>query len=195
MRLKARYITLIMAGFAIPVAMAAVRTAVLPVVEIRWPTRIAQLPPDTLQEGTELALVYIGSSTCVWCQSEELPGYIDNIRMSLAERASQLRSGFVAIGVSVDTDVERGLRHLREIGPFHEVSTGRRWLNIGALKYVWNEYRGRLATPQILVIRRTITRGQSQSVSRGELLVRRIGLGAIGSWSSAGAPVPIGESD
>ena len=190
MPLKAWHATILIVGFAIPMAVAAGRAGRLPAVDIRWPAQELQLPPDTVQDGTEIVLVYIGSSTCVWCQAKELPEWMSQIRTAVAAQADLAGHAFAAVGVSIDFDVPGGLKHLRDLGPFHEVTTGRRWRNIGALKYVSEEHVGRTATPQIVVIRRSVKRFGSPSITRGDVLVRKVGLTDIGAWLARGAPLP-----
>lgn len=189
--LKVWHFAVVLTGFMAPLVIGAVRAGHLPTIAVNWPAREPRLAPDTLTDGNEIVLVYIGSSTCVWCQVEDLPTVISDIREAVGAQATRANNGFAAIGVSIDSDVGSGVAHLQKVGPFHEVSAGRRWRNIGALKYAAEDYVGRLGTPQVVVIRRSIGKPGMPTFSEGEVLVRKVGLRELRSWLASGAKIPV----
>lgn len=142
--------------------------------------------------GPELMLIYIGSSTCRWCNAEELPPAIEELKDELRRKAEAENRSFVSVGLSKDADVESGLDHLRKMGRFDEIATGRGWLNGELLRYVFTTHPGKAATPQILVIDRTVAADPSTgySITDEQLVMRMYGLQRIVSWSQAGAPLP-----
>jgi hypothetical protein len=153
--------------------------------------------PDYRQEsGSELALVYIGSSTCTASNEDFLLSAIEELKLLMKERAKERDRSFTAIGVSVDWNVEDGVAHLRKFGRFDEIMTGRKWSNVGALKYIWEDIPGKGGTPQVLVIDRHFRVPSRQnevpgySISREELLMRKVGTKEIQQWLERDAPVP-----
>ena len=117
-----------------------------PSVSVTWETRAGYLPAS-ITDGAELAMVYIGSSKCGYANSEELPALLETVRELLLARSQKAGRSFATIGVSKDLDVEAGIRHLRKYGHFDEIMTGRGWLNIGLLKYVYEGFPGYSSNP------------------------------------------------
>jgi hypothetical protein len=110
--------------------------------------------------------------------------------------ASEKRISFATLGISADWDVNAGIAHLSAIAHFDEVMIGRSWQNAGVLKYVYQGFPGRPATPQLLIVHRTIGDTTDLSgyapymVSNESLLSRKIGLYEIEHWLNQGAPLP-----
>jgi len=152
------------------------------------------LAPTEMKE-TEILMIYIGSSTCGFCKDERLPGYISDIRTELWERvrssSPKNELSFFTMGISKDWDVEGGLNHLIEMGPFHEVMTGKSWNNTGLSRYVYENFPGEAATPQIVVTEReyySITGSITsyRGIKNERILTRKIGLDEIKEWSNNG---------
>jgi hypothetical protein len=143
-----------------------------------------------METGWELALVYIGSSACYWSNVESLPPLIQQVRLQLSKRAQAAGYRFASIGVARDRNVENGLQHLRKMGPFDEVMTGRGWLNVGVLKYVYQDLPGPALTPQLLVFRRLLYREETTGIRNEDVLVRKTGAGDIENCFDQGLPVP-----
>jgi len=152
------------------------------------------VPPETLEgryqpvyrqdEGTQLVLLFVGSSSCPWSNDPVLPQAIETLKLRLAEFSHAHGFGFRAIGVAKDWNLESGVRHLTRFGAFDEVSIGSNWTNTVLLDHLWE--RGITAsTPSISLFRQDLVlRGDSLGVSslfreeRALLLVRR-GLSEI----------------
>lgn len=163
-----------------------------PEIDIQW--RLPAIEADsyrvggTLDSGDEIALVYIGSSDCVWSNTPELVNLIQALKRDLQARAIKEPWEFVAVGIARDMDPARGITHLKRFGAFDEVMAGRSWANIGLLKYIYGDMPGRAATPQILVIARKFqSDGGHYGVLNERVLVRAIGLDEIKAWTSAGS--------
>ena len=153
------------------------------------------VPAASVATGAELALVFIGSSTCGPSNAEPLPGWIDGIKLQVREHARTRGAAFAAIGIARDRSAADGIAHLRRFGAFDEVIAGRGWLNTGMLRYVWEDLPGRAATPQVLVVERRIVDRSSPAAAEAvvadeRVLVRKVGLREIERWVAAGAPVP-----
>jgi hypothetical protein len=167
----------------------------IPRVSISWPLRDANeyQPRGVSQIGREVALVFIGSSSCSWSNVDYLPGLIEGAKVALARRADSLEYSFSATGLVQSTSTNAGAIFLQKFGQFDEVAFGRGWYNIGLQKYVYETFPGPPATPQIVVVERWLGAPPSRQITRERVLVRRIGAEAIEAWVVAGAPLPIGE--
>ena len=173
----------------------------VPVVEIKWPEVSAELPENLyapaheLVTGTELVMVYIGSSTCGFCNDPELPSMVESAKLGLQRKASNRGLLFSAIGVSVDWVVRDGSAHLAKFGIFDEIMTGRKWQGTGPHLY-FSRIPGEAATPQILVFTREVEGASPEyparrnRVSDGTLVVRIIGLQGIRHWLERELPMP-----
>jgi len=101
----------------------------------------------------EIALVYIGSSRCYFCNSKEFYKQIDYSKYLYSELARDLKINFTSIGVSIDWKIENGMSHLNKMGDFNELIIGNNWFNEAVFKYVGN-YSFEASTPQLLIILR-----------------------------------------
>ncbi len=166
-----------------------------PEISVEWEAGQARYTPSySAVDGRELAFVYIGSSGCAASNRPFLPETVKQLKLLIEEQARNRGRSFVAIGVARDWDVEAGLEHLEKFGPFDQVMAGRNWLNIGALKYIWEDVPGIAATPQVVVLDRRIEtpegRGAGYAIQDAHLLVRKVGTREIRRWLKRGAPLP-----
>lgn len=65
-----------------------------------------------LRPGKELALIYVGSSSCPWSNVPGLPEAVERSKLELQAEAEANGWGFSAIGVARDGVVANGLAHL-----------------------------------------------------------------------------------
>lgn len=168
----------------------------VPDINIQWDmpsTETDRYRPKTNRApGEELALVYIGSSNCSWSNGPELPGIIGHLKTTLRDRARDADRAFVAVGVARDGVAADGIAHLAKFGAFDEVLSGRGWANTGVQKYIYGAMPGEGATPQVLVVARSLDYELGHvSVVDERVLVRRVGSEEIVAWATAGAPVPL----
>ena len=144
-----------------------------------------------LSSGAELIFVYIGASTCGWSNVPELPGLMEQAKEAVWSAAEETGANFGSVGISRDRIVDRGLDHLKKYGRFDEISTGRGWVNMGMLKYVYGTMPGRAATPQLLVVSRVLSReGGQTNVLNERVVVRKVGFDDMRDWVEAGTPLP-----
>lgn len=115
---------------------------------------ISQL--SSVSQKTQIALIYIGSSTCSAANDENFSTVLVSLKKKLELYSTQNNLGFTSIGVSKDLDINDGLHHLSKILNFNEVSVGNNYANILINKYVWSEYSGKLdaAIPLIIISKR-----------------------------------------
>lgn len=148
-------------------------------------------PAQPAAPGTQLLLVFIGSSTCKYSSAADLAEMVEGAKMKVAAEAKQRGVGYKVIGVAIDSDFRRGVHFLKRFGYFDEVTSGSGRFNTAFVKYVYDEMPGEAATPQILVIERSITEKDGDvSVSEERLLRRVRGRAAIGRWTEGGAVLP-----
>lgn len=145
--------------------------------------------------GDQLLLVYIGSSTCGACNVEYLPQLVEDLKIMLEEKSQEYAFSFKVVGVSKDWVVNEGLNHLNKFGQFDEISTGSNWLNSAIIKYVWQDFLGDPATPQLVVVKRKMnnigTSGRNlYQVTDEEVILRKIGNREIEQWHKLKAPIP-----
>ncbi len=145
--------------------------------------------------GDELVFVVIGSSSCAWSNLPEVASLVREARDSVVVQAAARQMGVAMMGVAKDIVAERGIRHLQRFGRFDEVTAGRGWRNSGIFRYVYDAFPGPAATPQVLVIARTLERtGAEWTISQERVLVRRVGLTEIRRWVKGGVRIPTGDS-
>jgi hypothetical protein len=85
------------------------------------------------------------------------------------------------------------LAHLDKIGSFDEVSAGQGVLNLAAAHFISRDHRGMAATPQLIVVERTVRAeagGVDPTSVREQVLVRKVGVAEISNWLAANAPLP-----
>lgn len=159
---------------------------------VSWehPDRWQYVPSATSGSATELALVYIGSSTCTPSNDPGLPDVVEQLKIAIQRKAAEGGRSFAAVGIARDGDAESGLRHLRKYGHFDEVMAGRGWHNIGVLKYVYQGIPGVAATPQVLVVERRVVGGDSTAIRDEHLVVRKVGVQEIRNWLESAVPLP-----
>lgn len=194
---RAVYLFLGVALFGLAFLGAYAGTIPVPELSIEWeppPGESRYTPNYDAPEGRELAFIYIGSSGCAASNRLFLPGAIKQLKLLVQKQARARGRSFVAIGVAKDWNVEAGLGHLSKFGNFDMVMSGRNWLNIGALKYMWEEIPGKAGTPQVVVISRRVVKPEGKGASYGlrdpELLARKLGTKEIRRWLEHGAPLP-----
>ncbi len=129
------------------------------------------------EAGYEIALVYLGSSTCGWSNLPEVSRAVKDAKRLVAGRARDAGMRFSAVGIALDADASLGWGHLRKAGRFDEVSTGMGWANSGADKYVFGALAGPASTPQLLVVERLVNTGPDgrRKVESERVLARKGG--------------------
>lgn len=170
---------------------------------IRLPGVRATTPGDTNNyhptfartSGPQLVMVYFGSARCAWSNNKDLPALVERIKVSLARQARAHGWSLDAVGVALDWSWEEGVGHLRKMGEFDEVSAGYNWANASALRYFGDQVPGPASTPQIVVLRRTLSKPDFVSVfgyqvADEQIVARKVGFFEIARWASNDAALP-----
>lgn len=162
-----------------------------PKITVDWqPPGAGYVPAGLVLPGRELALVFIGSPTCVWSNQDFLPEALEKAKLGLAEQARSSGHSFTAVAAVKSTDFGAGIEFVRRFGQFDEVSVGRGWYNVAILRYVFEKFAANAATPQILVVEREVTGWPSRGYVGERVLLRKTGSGPIVDWVEAGLPLP-----
>lgn len=145
-------------------------------------------PKHEIPKGIELVAVYIGANDCVPCHDANMKNAFRKMKDMLAERSAKKGQRFAVTGVSLDWDVETGIKFLSDIGPFDQVIIGKNWTNNAALEYIWNDPSGQPAIPQIVIFQREVRETEGRiSMSGFRVLKRQFGAKGIINWISKGA--------
>lgn len=189
---RAVYVLVGLVTFSGTVAVGYFGLVPIPEVSIAWTyaRRGRYVSGARSEDGRELAMIYVGSSTCRWSNVDFLPDVIERLKLVVQRNAEMSGRSFAAIGISKDNLVQSGLRYIGRFGEFDEVMTGRGWLNIGILKYIHTEIPGTPATPQVLVVDRVVRRGsRGTAITDERLIARKVGADEIRRWLEQGAPM------
>jgi thiol-disulfide isomerase/thioredoxin len=144
--------------------------------------------PQELVDGNELVLVYFGATNCGPCREPSVKAAVMKAKSVFAERAAAQHRPYATIGVALDTDVEKGIKYLKSVGPFDEVSVGRSFDNSAVLALmISDDEDAMMGIPQLIIYERTIEhRSRTIVASAPKILVRVPGTG-IPVWVNAGA--------
>ena len=188
-------------GLSIPVIVAAAVCGVvmgtlglLPRPIVRWSIPLAEanafISDARLDAGEELMLVVVGSSTCRWSSTDDFVELVAEVRTAIRQVADQNGTALAIMGVSLDERPDDGVKYLGRFGGMDEMSVGRGWRNTAIGKYIFGSFPGRAATPQLLVIARTLTQhGGQWGFANERVLARKIGLLETRNWLAGGAPL------
>lgn len=144
---------------------------------------VAEPDVTLVRDGTELVLVAMMSSTCAGIQAPGFAEALETIRDHLRREAASAGHTFVTIGVATDWMLDDGVEVLRRFGPFDEILVGRGWMNSGIVKYIWTDFPGRAAVPQLVVVEREVMTGQFIEVSNARVRYRKASASQIIEWS------------
>jgi len=126
-----------------------------------------------IKTGSELVAVFMVASTCGASHNPDLPRLLDSIRVRLSARAAREGEQFVTIGVSLDDDAATGIEFLSHFGRFDAVIAGGGWAGPGALSYMIRDLHGDLAMPQLVLLSRAVTIGQTSITSSSDHVLGR----------------------
>lgn len=142
---------------------------------------------DNLKD--EIILIYLGSSTCIYCLSPKLNSSLKNIDYELKKIADELGLGYKKIGLSKNVHAMNGIQHLYDLQiDFDEISTGNGWRNLG-INYYTNIHQSINATPQIIITKRVYydsrTIMNEALTFKEKIITRFVGLENINKFNVA----------
>jgi hypothetical protein len=102
--------------------------------------------------GFRIKGVFIGSEDCVYCDTV-VHNRVNDVFATLHDVSTACGVDFLALGVSIDTDLQKGIRYLQKNVPtINEIMVGNSWLNEGSRKYLFERHRTIASTPQIILM-------------------------------------------
>ncbi|HET8701528.1 MAG TPA: hypothetical protein VFL97_07675 [Nitrococcus sp.] len=139
-------------------------------------------------------MIYFGALHCAWSNQPHADRLLESIKLRLSDVALNRGWTFEAVGVALDWNPDDGIAHLRSLGKFDEIATGYNWANGFAIQYFGDRLPGPKATPQILVVRRTLVVPDfvhtfNFKTAHESIVARANGVVAIRRWMRAGMPL------
>jgi hypothetical protein len=107
--------------------------------------------------GVQLALVYIGSSTCAGSNHPEMRRLLSSIQRQLGEYADEVGASFISIGAATDWRPERAYAHLTGLARFDEMVLGGNWANPAILATMWEAGNPTTIPAIAVVVRQVVT--------------------------------------
>jgi hypothetical protein len=148
-------------------------------------------PNNKNPNGVELIAIYIGAEFCGPCHDPQLKRAIGRMKIILADRAAKERQSFSVTGVSIDWEVEKGIKYLRSIGPFDEIVVGKSLFNQAASEFMWKDSSVSTVVPQLVLIQREVSYKDGRAIiSNYKVVDRHVGTTEIISWVNKGARRP-----
>ncbi|MTI87295.1 MAG: hypothetical protein FH748_04935 [Balneolaceae bacterium] len=118
------------------------------------------------ESANEIALVYVGCSTCGPANHPDMPKKI-NLLFTMVDSIAQANNiSFMTIGVSSEQNYKKGLKHLDFIyDRFDEIAIGNGLGNVALQKYIWENFEDHTAVgiPQVIILSRTYNSTQTQN--------------------------------
>jgi hypothetical protein len=145
-------------------------------------------PRLRLWKGDGVVVLYFTASKCGNCGSDSLQLAVERMKILLAERAKSNGLEFSAVGIAQDWDPMAGVEHLKKHGQFDEIASGNNWQGMATIHYLWRDHPGPPSLPQVVVIRRSLSRTPASMTFGADLvLLRKVGSIEILDWVARGA--------
>ena len=145
-------------------------------------------PNATRIRTHEYVVVYVG----VEGVDGAMAGLADTVRLAAARRIKGPGEAFKLHGISLDPQVDAGVRDLARVGAFEEISVGGNWTNSAVVRYLGGDFGPdpKASVPQVIVLERDIDdQIASLHVGPEHELARYIGTKEIWDWARQGAPL------
>lgn len=154
-------------------------------VAITAPTR----PNAAMVGWHEIIVVYVGVDGV----DGAMAGLADSVRLAAGRQPTGPGQQLVLRGISLDPEVDAGIRDLARVGSFNEISVGGNWTNSAVVHYFGGDM-GRAypkaSVPQVIVLERDVDNQiTSLHVGPERELARYVGAADIWNWARRGAPL------
>lgn len=147
--------------------------------------------PAPLDESIQkdVRLVFFGSPACAASTADRTAEVVGELKRTLNSELNDDEYTVSALGVSIESDVDKGYTFLPSFKVFDELITGNGWLNSGAVEYFWRQELTEPAVPQVLVLYREVQReGRFINVSEDSLLFKSLGIDELRRRLDSGQP-------
>ncbi len=164
------------------------------------PTTNPPSAPFASAHGRHLLAVTIIASDCGWSSHPSTMKAIGSVRRRLTAEHGERYAKVSVVGVVLDEDLETGMRFLRDIAgtelenAFDQLVMGGSWLNEQLMQLVWRNPAIEAATPQLILVERTVDTSAYESIGvigAGEDIIvgNIIGAGEIEEWIEQQVPI------
>lgn len=156
--------------------------------------------PFASANGTHLIAFVVTASECGWSNQPAVMDAIGALRTTIRSAHKESFAHVSVVGVLLDENLDEGLRFASDMGKgrldgaFDQLIIGGSWLNEQIVRMVWRDRVARAATPQVLVIQRSVnTQGyltDKRIFVEGDTVVANVVGGSdLLSWVSRGMPL------
>jgi hypothetical protein len=158
--------------------------------------------PYESSHGTHLVAYVVAASDCGWSRQPETLSAIRSLPATLRRTHGNRYKSIGVVATILDRDVSDGIAFVKTIAGeeklFDQVSLGGGWLNEHLLRRVWGDSLVPAASPQIILVTRSVDTSDYLSRSRiqvgdDSLLVVVSGSSRISSWIRNGATLDATE--
>jgi hypothetical protein len=141
--------------------------------------------------GVETVVTLFVDSQCAASNDTILTRLLPSLHGLLQKQAGGPDSSHIRyVGVALEMSSDRGIRVLRRLGPFDEISVGGGDANQLAVRYLLRDFPGESSIPQVVVLKRTVGRTPwSVHIGEDRLTMRVVGKNALTDWLRSGAPI------
>ncbi len=156
--------------------------------------------PFASVNGTHLIVYVIAASDCGWSTLPTVTEAIGDIRERLQSAHGASYAQISVIGVALDRDLGAGLRFLSDLGngrpdgAFDQITVGGGWFNEQVVRLVWEEGVAQAASPQVIVIERSVNTEtypltSTIEIQDDKLLANPVGGTELIQWIDDGLPL------
>jgi serine/threonine protein kinase len=121
-------------------------------------------------------------------------GVADSVRLAAARQITGPGRQLMLHGISLDPQVDAGVRDLARVGALDDISVGGNWTNSAVVRYLGEDLghsNPNASVPQVIVLERDIdSQITSLHVGPERELARHVGTRDIWNWARQGAPLP-----
>lgn len=151
-------------------------------------------PEGRLTSGPQIILVIVGAKSCAACSRDEFAPAIETLKLNALDASRSASRSYMVVGAAVDGRPSDGLALLEGLGAFDQIAVGGSWLNMAAVRYVWETFPGEPTIPQVIVLERDIEMNESGiRVADERLLTRLVGIDEILDAAQEGMRLQIDE--
>ena len=161
---------------------------------------VATRNPFEGANGKHLIAFVIAASDCGWSTRPEVMLAVGSLRGTLANAHRDKYVQIGVVGIALDQDLTKGLGFLAKIahddlaGTFDQVSVGGSWLNEHIVQLVWTDSMAKPASPQVLVVERSVDTREYLSATHIGLqpdvvVANLVGSAQIVRWIQDGVPL------
>ena len=172
----------------------------------RKPAFEAPINPFAKYRGSNLVAFVVTAADCGWSNSPTLIDAVGSLRQRLQAAHGRHYAHITIIAVVLDDTLDVGVQFLSKFGrgrldsAFDQVVVGGSWMNEEIVRFVWREHAARAASPQVIVVERSVNTDSYLSesvigVQKDHVVANPRGTAEILDWIRNGAPLSTASID